>query len=697
MMKKAKLFVKMCILTGVSVISASLAVEILCLSIFRKEFTNNVRMSLGVVQRGIEDTLKDKSTILRNAVVALAERPNFIEAMESGDASLVGRLANEKRTIIGNDIMFVTDQTGRVIAGSGGTFMSGADISDMACVKDIVREYMDEAKTYESKNGVVGYSMFAAAAIKDERGSLLGSLVAGYDLSSQSFVDHLKETYNIEVSIIENDVRVSSTVRDKNGSSWAGSKVTSQEVLQKVGVEGQVFSVDTVLLGTPYLNVYFPLKTELGKITGMVSTFRSKEVINETITKAISVTGVFMLIILSVVCVLSAVLIIKMLHPLVAVKDTLHGISSGEADLTKRIELQTHDEVGEVVMGFNTFADKLHHIVREIKGSKDTLHSMGEKLEDSNADNASSVTEILANIESIHNQINGQKASVDQAAGAVDEISANINSLNNMIENQSFSVEQASAAVEEMIGNIDSVNNSMGHMSKSFTDLEQNARGGIDILQEMYSKVQHIESQSKLLQEATQTIANIAAQTNLLAMNAAIEAAHAGEAGKGFAVVADEIRKLSETSTTQSKTIGTQLSDIHDAINDMVTASNKASNAFSIVSDDLKDTDRLVLQIQSAITEQNEGSRMILDALKNMNNSTLEVRTASKEMNEGNKIILEEMQNLQDSTGLMKNGMDEMHIGAQKITAVSSALTDITHQIKDSIERMGDQVDLFRV
>ena len=696
-MKSLKLYVKMCILTGISVIVSVLIVEIISLCIFRNEFTKNVRMNLGTVQRGIEDNLHDDKTILMNGAAALAERPDFVAAMEEDDTVTVSRLISEKMAILENDIFFVTDSMGRVVTGIGGNFIRGTNISDMACVKDIVIEHMSKATTYESRSDVVGYSMLSAAAINNDSGELLGALIAGIDLSSQEYVDHLKEIYNIEVTIVENDTRVSSTVRDATGRSFAGSKITNPDVLQKVGVEGQVYSVETVLLGTPYLNVYFPLKTELGKITGMVSTFRSKAIISETVGIVVKISGLSTLVITIVMCVIAALLIIKMLSPLEHVSGTLHTISSGDADLTKRIPLETHDEVGEVVVGFNTFAEKLQHIVREMKGSKDTLHTMGEQLEASNEDNASSVTEILANIESIHNQINGQKGSVDQAAGAVDEISANITSLNNMIENQSSSVEQASAAIEEMIGNIDSVNNSMEHMSKSFTDLEHNARSGINILQEMYGKVQHIENQSQLLQEANQAIANIASQTNLLAMNAAIEAAHAGEAGKGFAVVADEIRKLSETSTAQSKTIGTQLSEIQDAIKDMVSESNKATNAFSIVSDDLKDTNQLVIQIQGAISEQNEGSKMIISALKTMNDSTLEVKNASKEMNEGNKVILEEMQNLQDSTSLMKNGMDEMHIGAQKITEVSSALTDITHHIKDSIERMGNQVDMFHV
>ncbi len=696
-MRSLKLSAKMCILTGIAVVVAAIAVEVVCLSLFHSEFTDNVRMNLETVQRGIENNLRNRNIILRNAVVALAGRPNFVEAMESDDASLILRLADEKKSIVGNDIMFVTDASGRVIGGSGGTFTRGMDISDMACVKDIVREGLSEAATYESKTGVVGYAMLSAAAIKDSSGQLIGALVAGYDLSLQSFVDHMKNIYNIEISIIEADIRVSSTVKNADGSSWAGSRVTNQEVLQHVEKEGNVYETESVLLGTKYLNIYFPLKTQLGKITGMISTFRSKAAIDRTISNAIKITAGFMLAILIIVCLVAAVIIIRLLSPLKSVKETLNDISSGDADLTKRIPLKTNDEIGDVVIGFNTFSDKLQHIIREMKESKNVLDITGEDLQGSIADTTSSITQILANIDSIHRQITEQKASVDQTAGAVDEISANIVSLNHMIENQSSGVTEASAAVEEMIGNISSVNASMEKMSRSFTDLEQNAQSGFVKLQDVHEKVQQIESQSQLLQEANTAIANIASQTNLLAMNAAIEAAHAGEAGKGFAVVADEIRKLSETSTTQSKTIGTQLSQIQDAINNVVTASNEASSAFSTVAQELKDTDQLVIQIRSAMEEQNEGSRQITEALKIMNDSTVEVRDASKEMNEGNKVILEEVQHLQDTTGIMKSSMDEMHTGARKIHETGSALSNISDKVKESIDRMGTQVDQFKV
>ena len=285
MRKNLKLSVKMGILVGVSIVLTAVAVEFICLRMFRAEFSDNVRMNLESVQRGILNNLNNRNIILRNAVVALSGRPNFVEAMEDGDAALIGRLAEDKRNIVGNDIMFVTNARGRVIVGSGGTFSSGTDLSDMACVKDIVVEGLGEAKTYESKSGVIGYSMLAASAIKGSDGQLLGALVAGYDLSKQSFVDHMQNIYNIEISIIEGDTRVSSTIKDANGRSWAGSKVTNAEVIQHVEVNGDTYETESTLLGTRYLNIYFPLKTELGKITGMVSTFRSKAAIDRTVTR----------------------------------------------------------------------------------------------------------------------------------------------------------------------------------------------------------------------------------------------------------------------------------------------------------------------------------------------------------------------------------------------------------------------------
>ena len=387
----------------------------------------------------------------------------------------------------------------------------------------------------------------------------------------------------------------------------------------------------------------------------------------------------------------------NLLKPLIGVKDTLEDISSGDADLTKRIELKSEDEIGDVVKGFNKFSGKLQAIIADVKNSKDDLVVAGEDMASTAQDTASAITEIIANIESMHKQIEGQKSSVDQTAGAVNEIASNIESLEHMIESQSAGVTQASAAVEQMIGNISSVNSSMDKMATSFGELRTNAQTGFTKQQAVNDRVKEIESQSEMLQEANVAIAAIASQTNLLAMNAAIEAAHAGEAGKGFAVVADEIRKLSETSTAQSKTIGDQLNNIKESINTVVIASGEASHAFESVSNKLEETDQLVMQIKSAMEEQNEGSKQITEALHSMNDSTVEVRNASGEMEEGNKMILKEVQNLQNATIAMNESMEEMAVGARKINETGATLSDISNKVKDSINQIGVQVDQFKV
>ena len=406
---------------------------------------------------------------------------------------------------------------------------------------------------------------------------------------------------------------------------------------------------------------------------------------------------IFALILVVIIIIIAAITIYRSLKPLKVVEDAILEIATGNADLTKRINLTLNNEVGRVVTGFNMFSEKLHEIISAMKASKDELVYAGETLQSSISETSSAITQISANIDSIGTSINGQTNSVSQTAGAVNEIASNIESLNKMIESQSSSVVQASAAVEQMIGNINSVNNSVQRMAMEFQNLAQRAVVGVQKQDDVNNKIMVIESESKALQDANTVISDIAEQTNLLAMNAAIEAAHAGEAGKGFSVVADEIRKLSETSSAQSKTIGNQLNKITSGIEEIVSASQDAKSALQEISGGIRNTDNLVQEISNSMAEQEEGSKQISEALHNMNDSSSEVKTASVEMAEGNKAILTEIKNLQDATYSMKQGMDEMSEGAKHINQTSANLADISEKMEMSIKMMGDQVDQFHV
>ena len=441
------------------------------------------------------------------------------------------------------------------------------------------------------------------------------------------------------------------------------------------------------------LCIYTPISKTKWSLTIMLDSDKVTSLASTTANVMFIFAGGLVVIILLI----ASITVFKALKPLKNVEDAILEIATGNADLTKRININLNNEVGRVVEGFNLFSQKLQEIISTMKDSKDELVFAGQTLQSSINETASSVAQITVNIDTIGSSISNQSSSVNETAGAVNEIASNIESLNRMIESQSASVEQASAAVEQMIGNINSVNNSVQRMAQEFKNLEARAIVGVQKQDDVNNKIEMIESESKALQDANTVISDIAEQTNLLAMNAAIEAAHAGEAGKGFSVVADEIRKLSETSSAQSKTIGDQLNKITHGIEEIVSSSQDAKKALSEISVGIKNTDNLVQEISNSMQEQEEGSKQISEALHNMNDSSSEVKTASLEMAEGNKAILSEIKHLQDATLSMKQGMDEVSDGAKHINHTSASLTDISGKMDASIRSMGDQVDLFKV
>ena len=395
--------------------------------------------------------------------------------------------------------------------------------------------------------------------------------------------------------------------------------------------------------------------------------------------------------------VVSAAIIVRRIKPLKDVENAVKRISSGNADLTQRIGQSSNNEIGAVVRGVNDFIEKLQSIISGVQQSKNNLASSGNKLQLGIEDTSSAITQILGDIDSVNGEILNQSASVEETAGAVTEISQNIVSLEKMIENQASGINEGSAAVEQMIANIGTVNNSVGKMAASFEGLQESAGTGITRQEHVSEQIQLIAKQSEMLEDANEAIASIAEQTNLLAMNAAIEAAHAGEAGKGFSVVSDEIRKLSETSSEQSKTIGDQLKKINDSIKAVVSASDESGVVFSSVEKKIKETDTLVRNIQNAMAEQLEGSKQISEALRLMNDSTMEVKTASFEMSAGQKAILDEVQRLEDATAQMKEKIAEMSKGAKHIGSTGEKLETVSNDVREAIKSIGSQIDQFKV
>ena len=345
--------------------------------------------------------------------------------------------------------------------------------------------------------------------------------------------------------------------------------------------------------------------------------------------------------------------------------------------------------------GLNHFSKQIQGNIDSMKQSSVSLNDAGGKLTGTIEDLMSSIVQIGASISNTGMNLRNQTDSVSQSAQSISKILDMIHQMEELVQTQGQAVQAASSAVEEMVGNISEVDKSVDKMAASFDNLEMNAKNGAQTQHELQSKIEEIEEQSKLLSEANNVIASIAEQTNLLAMNAAIEAAHAGDAGKGFAVVADEIRKLSETSSDQSQTIGAQLNSIQEEINSVVQATQKGVQVYINLSNEIQNTDTVVQQIKGAMKEQQEGSSQILVALQAMNESTHQVQTASEEITTASQVIIDDVKVVENETQVMGNSMDEMGLSADKMQEAGLTLAGVSKTVEASIEEMSKQIDLF--
>ncbi len=372
-------------------------------------------------------------------------------------------------------------------------------------------------------------------------------------------------------------------------------------------------------------------------------------------------------------------------------------LGTGDADLTVRLKTKSRDEMGQLLRAVNVFLSKFHSIMTTIKDSEQNLTNAGNNLTTEINTTTSTMNQMSTNIAFVNKEVKTQTESVENSTKTITSISNDIESFDNLIQNQAASVTEASAAVEQMIGNISSVDKSVIQLVNEFSQLQENAINGINKNTIVNVLIQKISEQSAAMLEANTIVRNIASQTNMLAMNAAIEAAHAGVAGQGFSVVADEIRRLAENSGEQSKKMSNELTEIQNNIDSVVHAASESEVSFSNVSEKINLTGSLLKQIHDAMQEQDIGSKQILDALRNMNDNTSTVRNASRNMSRDGESILNDANTIKETMTNIKQTIEQINSGTNFITSNTENLTLISETLSKAITKINNDVDKFKV
>ena len=440
------------------------------------------------------------------------------------------------------------------------------------------------------------------------------------------------------------------------------------------------------------ISTYKGILNSRGEVVGFIGVDFNVETILQMLYKRVTYIVIVSIIVLIVGILLITVFTSRIFGTMKTISGAMEEIASGKADLTFRIPEHGNNELSQLANHSNSVIESLNRLILQLQDEAGILNETGTQLSTKMNEHIDVLTAATQDIGEISNSITEQSEKVEGITQGMQSVENEIKSLDLKLTQQSEAIQQSSSVIEEITANIRSVDKNVNEILGEYNLLVKEASEGQEQQNSVSTQIGNIAQQSEQLLAANTSISSIANQTNLLAMNAAIEASHAGEAGKGFAVVAAEIRKLAETSAKQSDSISHLLQNITEAIDGIVESSKRSSRNFESVGNKIKHLQQLIEEVQGGMNEERIGAENILNTMLTLEGTTKDITSASAHMKGESEQVFESIRilnSLAESTMDKSNNvsfrMEEMKSTAEAAVSASDRNLSATNKVSDMI------------